>query len=123
VDEGLAMHTDTLEIRKKVMGDTNNDTGVSYYGVACVYQKLGRLDDALTSVTNAIEIFTQVPGAEDRISRSYYRKHLILKEMGQDENAGVALSEARRFRQELIGQETRGDTMREYDSLVSYYNK
>lgn len=47
VEEGLATHIDTLEIRKKVMGDENNDTGVSYYGLGCVYQQLGRLEDAL----------------------------------------------------------------------------
>jgi hypothetical protein len=76
-----------------------------------------------TSVTNAIKIFTQVPGAEDRVSRSYFRKHLILKELGRDEKAGEALCEARRLRQELTSQETCGDTIQEYDSLVSYYNK
>ena len=47
VQEGIDMHERTLDIRKRVMGPGNNDTGVSYYGLSCVYQQTGRLEDAL----------------------------------------------------------------------------
>ena len=47
VEDGLSLHEHTLDLRKRVMGDQNNDTGVSYYGLACLYQQLGRLEDAL----------------------------------------------------------------------------
>lgn len=47
IDEGLEMHKHTLKTRKRVLGEVNNDTGVSYYGLSCVYQRLGRLDEAL----------------------------------------------------------------------------
>ena len=47
VQEGIDMHERTLDIRKRVMGPENNDTGVSYYGLSCVYQQAGRFEDAL----------------------------------------------------------------------------
>ena len=47
VEKGLEVHERTLEIRSRVMGKESNDTAVSYYGLSCVYQKLGRLEDAL----------------------------------------------------------------------------
>lgn len=46
-DEGLRLHEMTLQIRKKAMGSEHNDTGVSHYGLSCLYERLGRLDDAL----------------------------------------------------------------------------
>ncbi|KAL9124330.1 MAG: hypothetical protein Q9217_006330 [Psora testacea] len=123
-EEGLSMHEYILNIRKRVMGVENNDTGVSYYGLSCLYQQLGRLEDALNSIANAIKVFTQVSGAEDRIARSYFRKHLILKDLGWDAESRVALGEARRYRQALSGNGVEwNDTMQDYDFLVSYYNK
>ncbi|KAL6881404.1 P-loop containing nucleoside triphosphate hydrolase protein [Trichoderma novae-zelandiae] len=124
VEEGLYIHEYTMEIRKRVMGDENNDTGVSYYGLGCLYQQLGRLEDALASIENAIKVFENVLGAEDRVARSYFRKHLILKEMKRGAESVVALGEARRYRQALVGNGDEGkDTMQDYDFLVSYYNK
>ncbi|KAF7717274.1 NB-ARC domain-containing protein [Penicillium ucsense] len=47
IDGGLRIHKRTLDIRKRVMGPYNNDTGVSYYGMSCVYQRMRRWDEAL----------------------------------------------------------------------------
>ncbi|KAK5659824.1 hypothetical protein OQA88_1036 [Cercophora sp. LCS_1] len=47
VEAGLTLHEETLAIREKVMGSQGNNTSVSYYGLACVYQQLGRFTDAL----------------------------------------------------------------------------
>lgn len=47
VDAGLRVHEATLAIRVQVMGSLNNDTGVSYYGLACVLERLGRFAEAL----------------------------------------------------------------------------
>ena len=47
VEEGLNIHEYTLDVRKRVMGNEHNDTGVSYYGLSCLYQQLGRFEDAL----------------------------------------------------------------------------
>ncbi|EEP78480.1 predicted protein [Uncinocarpus reesii 1704] len=124
VDKGLEVHERTLAIRNRAMGEGHNDSGVSHYGLSCVYQQLGRLADALESVGRAITIFHSVPGAEDRVARSYFRKHLILKEMQQDGEAKKALVEAQNYRKALVGHGQAGtDSMADYDSLVSYYNK
>ncbi|KAI1150932.1 hypothetical protein F4825DRAFT_424777 [Nemania diffusa] len=124
IEQGLRMHELTLEIRKRVMGVTNNDSGVSYYGLSCVYQKLGRLEDALIYIENAITIFTHIPGADDRCARSYFRKYLILAELNRKDLADAALTEANQLLAELSNaQEPRNTSLKTYDALVSYYNK
>ena len=91
----------------------------SLYGHICILIFICR-----TSVANAIEVFTRILGAEDRVARLYFRKHLILKDLRQDADSGVALSEARRYRQALGGKGVDwDDTMHDYDFLVSYCNK
>ncbi|CAG7555135.1 unnamed protein product [Fusarium equiseti] len=125
VDEGLVIHEKTLETRRLVMGNENNDTGVSLYGMSCVYHQMRRHGDALKSIMEAISVFQKVPNADDRLARSYFRKHLILNEMGKMDDALDALRSARAYRAKLtsITPPQNDDTVEEYDGLVSYYNK
>ncbi|KAI8960371.1 hypothetical protein F5Y11DRAFT_358551 [Daldinia sp. FL1419] len=121
IDEGLEIHKKTLEIRVRIMGPDNNDCGVSHYGLSCVYQQLGLLDDALEHINLAINIFQGVAKAEDRVARSCFRKYLILTSLEDHEGATEALNKARNIRKTLISDtQTTNDTMEEYDSLVSY---
>ncbi|KAF5228606.1 hypothetical protein FAUST_10974 [Fusarium austroamericanum] len=125
VDQGLEIHKTTLAIRRAVMGNENNDTGVSLYGLSCVYQKMRQYENALDAITEAIAIFEKVTDADDRLARSYFRRHLILKDMCKSDDALDALQFARTCRTKLTGAELRecNDKVEEYDSLVSYYNK
>ncbi|OAA53932.1 Tetratricopeptide-like helical [Niveomyces insectorum RCEF 264] len=124
-EDAFALHKQTLDIRTRVMGNENNDTAVSYYGLSCLYQKREEFANALTSIENAIKIFEKVPGAEDRLARSYFRKYLLMKTSQEDE-ASKALSAAKRYRKILVGEEQDSkdtDTMEDYNLLVSYYNR
>lgn len=47
MNEGLELHTRTLEIRSRVLSPRSNDIGVSYSGLSRVYHGMGRLDEAL----------------------------------------------------------------------------
>ncbi|KAJ5469548.1 hypothetical protein N7539_009166 [Penicillium diatomitis] len=125
IDGGLRIHKRTLDIRKRVMGPYNNDTGVSYYGMSCVYQGMRRWDKALEMIDLAIKTFDdEVPNAEDRAARAYFRKHLILYELGKELESAAALELARIRRAELLGQPNHGyESISDYDSLVSYNNR
>ncbi|KAK9420145.1 putative NB-ARC domain-containing protein [Seiridium unicorne] len=119
VSEGLEIHEMTLEIRERVMGMDNNDSGVSYYALSCAYQRLGRLNEALMKIKQAVKVFDGVPNAEDRMSRAYFRKHLIMRELGDDTGARMALSKAREIRHSLVVTvESDEDTIEDYDSMI-----
>jgi hypothetical protein len=74
-------------------------------------------------VEKALSLFRKIPLADDRVARCLFRKHLILSDMSRGDDAGQSLNEARQLKQELQGSWSEDDTMEDYDSLVSYYNK
>ena len=83
-----------------------------------------------SKANEAIAIFTKIPGAGDRLGRSYFRKYLILKALGKSKLAIEALTLAQNERLELVGSGVTAknsmeehDSMEAYDSLVSYYNR
>ncbi|CAK7235404.1 hypothetical protein SCUCBS95973_009258 [Sporothrix curviconia] len=137
LDRGLRLHEELLVERQSVMGDENNDTAVSHYGLACAYQKTGALDKALTSIESAIKIFELVPEADNRLARSHFRLHLIYKDAANvqcrlgnasdklETLAQDALDKAHEYRRKFKGNsiDSGGDTIKDYDLLVSYYNR
>ncbi|KAK0725161.1 hypothetical protein B0H67DRAFT_658473 [Lasiosphaeris hirsuta] len=89
---GPRVHEDTLTIREKVMGSQNNDTGVSYYGLACV-----------KAVDNAIEAFQNYEDSDDRLARCFFRKSLILQSPRQETEAEEALEAAQELMAKVLG--------------------
>jgi len=75
-------------------------------------------------VEKATEIFMTLPGADDRVARCFFRKHLIHEQIGQPVEASDALEVAQAFAAEVVGCGAfDGKDVKDYDSLVSYYNK
>ncbi|KAL8358300.1 hypothetical protein RB601_009625 [Gaeumannomyces tritici] len=124
LDEGLKAHEDTHKSREEFMGASSHDVAVSHYGLSCVYQKLGRLEDARRNIDLAIGIFSDFPGAEDRLARSYFRRSLILDDLQDSVGALNSITDAKETRARVDGQSRAGkNTMKDYDSLVCYYNR
>ncbi|KAK4445511.1 hypothetical protein QBC34DRAFT_472474 [Podospora aff. communis PSN243] len=124
LEAGLRAHEETLAVQERVMGRRNNDTGVSYYGVACAYERIGCFNDALDNVEYAIEAFGTCPDSDDRLARCFFKKSLVLRSLLREADAEEALIAAQTFGAKLQGsRDWTGDRMEDYDSLVSYCNK
>jgi tetratricopeptide (TPR) repeat protein len=98
--DAAAAHLEAaLNIRKNLQGDKHVDVGRVYANLSLVFQNLGRLEEALTMCSSALEIFSKAPGDNQKsLAGCHNSMGSILDEQGKHEEAiehysiGLAIS-------------------------------
>jgi tetratricopeptide (TPR) repeat protein len=83
-DAAVAHYEAALKIKKSLQGDKHIEVAGLYAGLSTVFQRLGRLDEALAMCSCALEIYNKAPGGHLKgIVIGHNNIGSILKEQGK----------------------------------------
>ncbi len=87
-DAAVAHFEAALNIRKHLQGDGHVDVARMYTNFSSAFDRLGRLDEALTMCSSALEIFKKAPGDnQTMVGGCYNNMGNILKAQGKYDEA------------------------------------
>jgi tetratricopeptide (TPR) repeat protein len=139
-DAAVAHYEAALKIRKSLLGDV--DVAAVYSSLSVVFERQGRLDEALVVCSSALEIYSKAPG-DNQESKSMCHNNMgnILNEQGKHDEAmehystGLAITlkcegetaRAADFLHNignvLMNQNKPGEAMEKYASALRIYEK
>jgi len=105
-DEAESLHLQTLELRKRVLGEEHPDTLMSADNLAMIYGAQGRYDEAEPLNLEALEIFKRVLGEEHpHTVASMNNLAELYENQGRYNEAEPLVLEALEIRKRVLGEE------------------
>jgi tetratricopeptide (TPR) repeat protein len=114
-EAAVAHYEAALKIRKRLLGDNHADVALLHVNLSTVFDCLGRLDEALVMCSSALEIYSRVPGDNQKICHNNMGD--ILRQQGKHDEAMEHLSIGL-----AITVETEGETAGAADFLLNIGN-
>jgi tetratricopeptide (TPR) repeat protein len=86
-DAAVAHYEAALKITKNLRGDNHADLARVYFSLSAVFERVGRLDEALAMCSSALEIFNKAPEPDDNIAICHSNMGNILRQQGKRNEA------------------------------------
>ncbi|PGH16718.1 hypothetical protein AJ79_01591 [Helicocarpus griseus UAMH5409] len=123
-DESYEYHLRAWQHMRAIVGERDFYTANAAHKVAEHLIRLGRNEEAITTINGALDVWSVDPSAhKDKIARTTFLKGKLFEAMGKTQKASIAIRVACRLRKEVTGEDrdVKSLTTEDFDEIVAFW--